>query len=172
MSKRIILLLGSVFLTCVGFGCNTSCASQLYPADSDCPIDIESHSATLDNNQGVVTYSGNVRMKQGSRHLQSDTLILRKNTTGQLESMTAIGNPAQLDLQPNAQKPPIHAEATMIEYFPKEKTIVLRKNALLSQASHTVLGEHLVYFLETQALSAQRSDKRTTLRFGPKTQTP
>ena len=68
--KRINLMLVLILISSV---------SWALPEDSQQEIQITSDSASLDKVQGLIIYSGNVNMTQGTLKIQADKIILTRN---------------------------------------------------------------------------------------------
>jgi lipopolysaccharide export system protein LptA len=132
--------------------------------DASFPIAIEADSAEFDNKKGTATYHGHVVMKQGTRHLSSETLIITKNTDGKIKSLLATGNPAHLSAQPNPEKPKTAGKANTIEFYPSENKFILTGSAQLTQNENLIQGSKLTYNLTTKVLVAESNrNERTTV---------
>lgn len=140
-------------------------ANQSKPTrDADHPIVIQSDSAIFDEMAGTALYSGNVVMDQGSRHLTSDTLTLKRGSDGKIDELKAVGAPARFHAQPDPLKPISSGHGNIVHYFPKQEKVHLLENAELSQKENVIQGSHLTYLLNTQVLTSQHEPgKRTTM---------
>jgi len=134
------------------------------------PIEIQSNQAEFDDKKGIVTYQGNVIMKQGNRYLSATKLIIARDNHGKIESMQAMGAPAYFYVRPEPEKPPIHGQANTLYYFPKQDKLLLIDEAELIQNEDTVQGDHLIYFISTHVLSSLPvPGKNTTVILKPQT---
>ena len=154
MRKRLERLLATMALaTALGL---SSFALSL-PEDRDQPIRIEADEALRDEKQGFTRYRGNVRMDQGSLHIEADQVTVYHDDK-EADRIMATGKPAKLQQQPEAGKPPIKASADSIEYFKREERVQLRQNAYIEQDGSIVTGDSIDYLMNEQLVKAG-SDK-------------
>lgn len=201
MSKHIILTLFKNILRICLFGFFIFCSTFLYaenqkPADpiksispinsinpvkpvnpdENQPIHIQSDSAEFDDKKGSALYRGHVIMTQGTRQLLSETLLIKRDQHGKIDSAIATGKPAhfQAQLSPEQpgqpEKPLAHGQANIVKFFPKENKIYLFENAELTQNENTIKGEAITYSTDSKVLSANPvAGKRTTVILAPRT---
>ncbi len=137
--------------------------------DEYCPILIHSDRGDFDHKTGNATHHGHVVVNQGKRQLKADTVVIHRNTQGQIDKMEAFGKPAHFHAQLEMEKPPLVGKAEIMQYYPKESKIVLLKNAELKQNEQAVQGPLIRYFLNTRELSSEsQAGSRTTLIFQSK----
>jgi len=137
--------------------------------DEELPIEIHSDSAQFDDKKGTATYLGNVVMQQGSRQLSSQSLIIKRDNHGKIESMVAKGTPATFQAKPSPEKPLIHGFANIIQFYPNQDKMILLENASLTQNEDTLEGDSLTYFVSKHILSSDPvPGKRTTVLITPK----
>ncbi|TDG14768.1 lipopolysaccharide transport periplasmic protein LptA [Seongchinamella unica] len=132
-------------------------ATWALPDDRDQPIRIEADEALRDEKQGFTRYQGNVRMDQGSLHIEADQLTVFHDDK-EADRVMATGKPAKLQQQPEVDKPPIKASADTIEYFKREERVQLRENAYIEQDGSIVTGDSIDYLMNEQLVKAG-SDK-------------
>jgi lipopolysaccharide export system protein LptA len=85
------------------------------PSDIEQEIRIEAERATLDQKQGITTYSGDVQFSQGSMSINADTVIFHFNTeTQKIDKIHATGSPVLYQLQPTEDKGLMRIEATEV----------------------------------------------------------
>ena len=131
-------------------------------------ITIKANTAQFDEKKGIAIYIGDVRVKKDHHHLLADKLTLRKDKTGKIDLIIAIGHPAKFVMKKESQKHPIEGKANTLHYFPKEEKLILLNSASLTQNLNTVEGEHLTYFLSAQTLSSEPvPGKHTTVTLFP-----
>jgi len=156
MSKRIIqaMINPRFFFTSL-------CASLLLASpvlalksDRQASIEVSSETAEFDEKTGIAKHSGHVSMTQGSRHLRSETLLIKRNTQQKIESLTALGSPAYFEMQLEANQPLLKAQADRLEFYPQTQKIALIKHATVTQDGHEIRGEHLIYHLDTKVLNS------------------
>lgn len=86
--------------------------AQALPSDDAQEIRIQAEYATLDQKQGVTTYSGDVRFSQGSMSINADKVIFHFDTeTQKIEKIYATGAPVLYQMQPTADKGLMRIEA-------------------------------------------------------------
>ena len=129
------------------------------PDDRDQPIRIEADEALRDEKQGFTRYQGNVRMDQGSLHIEAAQLTVYHDDK-EADRVLATGEPAKLQQQPEVGKPPIKASANTIEYFQREERVQLRQNAYIEQDGSIVTGDSIDYLMNEQLVKAG-SDKNS-----------
>lgn len=147
------LLNNILLLSCAFY----SFASNALPEDFEQELVIVSDRAQLDRKSGLVTYSGNVVLTQGTLRIKSDTLtVIRKDEV--FEKAIAEGNQAHYQQQIQANDPLTHADANRIEYIATEQQAILIGNARLQQASNQLSGERIVYDMTTEVVTAGKSE--------------
>jgi len=139
-------LLGSLLLA-------IALASQALPEDRDQPIRITADQALRDEKQGFTVYSGNVKMDQGSLHIDAEKITIY-HAEDEADRIVAEGSPAHLQQQPEPEKPLMHAEAQIIEYFKAEERVQLRDAAKIEQDGSIVTGDTIDYFIAEQLVRA------------------
>lgn len=126
---------------------------QALPEDRDQPIRITADQALRDEKQGFTVYSGNVRMDQGSLHIDADKITVY-HTAEEASRIVAEGSPAHLRQRPEPDKGLMHARAGIIEYFKAEDRVYLSKAARIEQDGSIVTGETIEYFISEQLVRA------------------
>ena len=123
----------------------------------DLPIDIASDSATINDENGVATYSGNVIVSQGQTRLEADTVsVYMKDQT--LERIEADGRPARFQEQQLNETVPTTGHASTIVFESSKATLTFKGEATLNQASNSFSGEQIVYDINAQAIQAKGDD--------------
>ena len=126
---------------------------QALPEDRDQPIRITADQALRDEKQGFTVYSGNVRMDQGSLHIDADKITVY-HSAEETDRIVAEGSPAHLQQRPERDKGLMHANAEVIEYFKAEERVHLSKAARIEQDGAIVTGETIEYFISEQLVRA------------------
>lgn len=133
------------------------------PEDRDQPIRIEADEALRDEKQGFTRYQGNVKMNQGSLHIQADQVTIY-HVDEEADKIVARGKPARFQQQPEAEKGPVKASAETIEYYKNDDRVQLLNNASIEQDGSTVTGDSIEYFITEQRVRADsdrsRGDRR------------
>ena len=123
---------------------------QALPDDKNQSLRISAEKQEIDLKQGVVIYSGDVKLIQGTLEINADKIHVRKDKDQEEESFTAEGNPAHYQQQPEAGKPIIHAEAATIHYNVKTEQLVLDKNVSIEQNGSVTKAGHVDYDIKSQ----------------------
>lgn len=127
--------------------------SWALPEDSQQEIQISSDSASLDKVQGLIIYTGNVKMKQGTLNIQADKIILTRNNDG-LQKIKALGNPAHYEQVISLQEGKTQASGNTIIYHAASEELVLIDDAELEKQGNLFSGEKIVYLISEQRIKA------------------
>ncbi len=133
------------------------------PEDRDQPIRIEADEALRDEKQGFTRYEGNVKMDQGSLHIEADRITVFHDQR-EAHRIIAEGNPASLQQQPEPDKGLVKARARVIEYFKSEDRIRLSENANIEQEGSIVTGDSIDYYIAEQLVRADSDKSREDSR--------
>lgn len=123
------------------------------PEDREQPIHIEADEALRDEKQGFTRYTGNVKMDQGSLHIEADQITIY-HVGEEADRILATGKPAHLQQQPDPEKGIIKARAENIEYMKNEQRIELRQSAHIEQDGSIVTGDSIDYLIDQQLVKA------------------
>jgi len=151
-----ILLLALLFST-------ISATSVALPDDREQPIRITADQALRDEKQGFTEYTGNVRMDQGSMHIEADKITIY-HVNEDADKIVAEGAPAHMQQRPEIDKGLMHARANIIEYYKAEDRVHLRDNAQVEQDGSTVAGDTIDYFITEQLVRADSNQAETSSR--------
>lgn len=133
------------------------------PEDRDQPIRIEADEALRDEKQGFTRYQGNVKMDQGSLHIEADRITVYHDQR-EADRIIAEGQPATLQQQPEPDKGLVKARAQMIEYFKAEDRIRLSREANIEQDGSIVTGDSIDYYISEQLVRADSDKSREDSR--------
>lgn len=153
---RMLRLCALAIAICLGSGTGGVMA---LPTDRDQPINIIADKAVRDDKQGFTVYSGDVRMDQGSMHIEADKLTIY-HAEEDVEKIVAEGRPARMRQQPELDKGIVYARAHTIEYFKGEERVHLKTNASIEQDGGTVTGDSIDYFITEQLVKADSDQAR------------
>lgn len=167
---RLQLSIRPILISTLGLFIFGSCvAAPQKDADSDKPVTIHSNSASFDHNKGIAVYNGQVTVDQGSRHLTSDKLTIKRDENNRIKIMIATGKPARFKSQAAITKPIGYGKANLIKYYPQKDSVDLLGNAQLMQNGDTVSGPILQYNFTTGILQSKSTRKaRSTVVLQPK----
>lgn len=148
--------------------------------DKDQPVLVDSDNMELDFNTGVRKYLGNVVARQGSLVIRGDTLVMKYDAKGELETATVYGKPATFRQRPDGQPEDVHGKAPRMIYNEKAANLHMYEGATLNQGPNVMKSREMRYDINTSKLvgtgapPADRSSKepasrgRTTIRIEPK----
>jgi len=123
------------------------------PGDREQAIHISADKALRDEKRGLMVYSGNVVLNQGSLHISADRItVFRIVEEG--DKIVARGQPALVQQQPNPDEEVMRAHADIIEYYKDEDKLRLLSNAQIEQGGSIVKGETIEYFITQQLVKA------------------
>lgn len=145
------------------------------PSDKEQVMQVTADSAHLSQQQHEGTYTGNVVFIQGTTNLRAalaKTLGNDKNQLSLAVAYGAQGKQAHYWTETGADKPPFHAYADTIKYYPLTHIIKLVGHAKVSQGQNSLSAAVIIYDTEKQHVLTQ-SDKtmRTTIILYPKQKT-
>lgn len=129
------------------------------PNDQEQPIHISADKAVRDEKQGFTVYTGDVQMNQGSMYIEADELTIY-HINEEADKIVAVGKPAKMRQRPDAEKGPVHARASRIEYFRDEERVHLQTDARIEQDGSIVAGDSIDYFIADQLVKADSDEAR------------
>lgn len=136
--------------TAVCFLAMTASLAQALPDDKNQSLHIAANKQEVDLKVGEVIYIGDVKLVQGTLEINAQKLTVHKDKNQNEESITAEGNLARYQQQPEAGKPIIHAEASVIHYNLKTEQLVLDKNVSIEQNGSITKAGHVDYDIKSQ----------------------
>jgi lipopolysaccharide export system protein LptA len=113
-------------------------------------VHISAENQEVDLKQGVVIYTGDVKLVQGTLEITAKKIQVRRGKDQEVESFNAEGSPAHYQQQPDAGKPVIHAEAGTIHYNVKTEQLVLDQNVSIEQNGSVTKAGHVDYDIKSQ----------------------
>jgi lipopolysaccharide export system protein LptA len=137
----------------------------------DQPITIEADRATINEKEGVSTYSGHVVLTQGDIKITAESVIVHQEQ-GQLTHITAIGAPVTYFQKGETAEQDIHGQANTMEYYATEQRLQLLDNARLSQGGNSFSGNQIDYDTQREVVTAAVSEsgkQRVQVTIQPKT---
>jgi lipopolysaccharide export system protein LptA len=141
------------------------------PSDKEKVMHVVSDSADLSQQNHKGTYTGNVEFVQGTTNLHAANALTQGNAKNQLTLAIANGNKGQqahywTETGPN--KPPFHAYADTIRYYPIRHLIELIGNAHIEQGANSLSAAKITYDTVEQHVVSQSDGKtRTTIILYP-----
>lgn len=113
-------------------------------ADRDMPINLEADQALIDDAQQTSTFTGNVRLSQGSLLIRGDKVVVMQDKSG-FKRATAYGKTAEFRQKREGSDGLVEGYGERIEYDTQAETLNLYKQARLKRDQDEVRGEHITY---------------------------
>ena len=166
-------VMASIIGTCIGiffFILSTEPCFAL--ADDRAKVmELHAHSADLNHQTHRGIYTGDVEVDQGSTHIRATEAITEGNVKNQLVKAVIKGS-ASLQVHYWAltaiDKPPMHAYADTINYYPARHLIELIGNARVEQGNDSFSAPKISYdTLNQHVISKGNNQERTTIIIHP-----
>ncbi|SDH31158.1 lipopolysaccharide export system protein LptA [Vibrio xiamenensis] len=143
-----------------------SSSAMALSTDKDQPVYIDSDSQQLDMQSNKVTFSGDVKLKQGSININADKIIVTRNPKdGAIKNIEGFGNLATFSQLTDDGKT-LYGEAKELYYSMADDQLTMVKQAKLSQDDSVIKGPKIRYKISSQTLIAdgkQSGDRVTTV---------
>lgn len=107
------------------------------------PITIMADRAEIDEREGISTYTGNVVLTQGGVRMEADRLLVHSKG-GDLESITAEGDPVRFQQERNGDEP-LHGHSQRMRFDAKTEILLLLDQAEFWQGPNRFSGEQIQY---------------------------
>jgi lipopolysaccharide export system protein LptA len=120
--------------------------------DTEQPIHIEADSAKIDEQQGVMTYSGHVLLHQGGIEVRAETVVVYSKD-GELQRITAQGDPVRYQQQRRNEEA-VKGVSQRMEYNATSKQVLLLGKAEFWQGGNRFSGNRIQYDPETESVVA------------------
>ncbi len=148
----------------------TSAAIAL-PSDKEQVMHVVADSADLSQQNHKGIYTGNVEFIQGTTNLHAANAVTEGNTKNQLTLAIANGvkgKQAHYWTESGPGKPPFHAYADTIRYYPLRHMIELVGNARVEQGTNSLSAAKITYDTVAQHVVSQSDGTtRTTIILYP-----
>ena len=131
-----------------------SATSLALPSDKHETIRGSADNLTVDQKNGVATYTGAVKIQQGSLVITADSIVIHTNPDSSVEKMIATGSPARFQQQPEKDQGVVTAAAKQITYNPNNEHLVLIEDASVEQNGAVMSGPHIDYDLVKEVMKA------------------
>ncbi len=119
-------------------------SAQAENADREKPINLEADKVTLDDNQKVSVFEGNVILTQGTTRITASKITVRQDKQGN-QNATAIGKPATFRTKRDGVEEYVEGSAERVEYDAKTDKVELFINAWLRRDKDEVRGNYVSY---------------------------
>lgn len=131
-------------------------ASFAERGDRDKPVNLEADQVTVDDMQQISTFTGNVRLSQGSVLILGDKLVVTQDKNGFVQ-VTAYGNTASFRQKRDGTDGYVEGYGQRIEYDARAETMQLHNQARLKRDLDEVTGEHITYSSKTEIFQVNGS---------------
>jgi lipopolysaccharide export system protein LptA len=147
VQPRYYTIVASVLL--VGL-CHIASAEK---ADREKPINLEADKVSLDDNQKVSVFEGNVILTQGTTKITAAKITVRQEKDGS-QKATSIGKPATFRSKRDGVEEYVDGSAERIEYDSKTDKVELFTNAWLRREKDELRGNYVSYEGSTEFYQA------------------
>ncbi|NJN50754.1 MAG: lipopolysaccharide transport periplasmic protein LptA [Gammaproteobacteria bacterium] len=124
------------------------------PSDAEQPIHIRADAAELDEAKGIATYTGSVRMDQGTLRVTADTMVIELKNE-QVVRITAVGKRAHYQQQLRTKESEVLADAETIVYHTQDERVELIGDAFLTQDGNEFRGQTIRYDMRAGKVDAK-----------------
>lgn len=135
-----------------------SAVTLALPSDKNETIRGSADNLTVDQKNGVATYTGSVKIQQGSLVISADSIVIHTSPDSSVEKMIATGNPARFQQQPEKDQGVVTAAAKQITYTPNNEHLLLVEDASVEQNGAVMSGPHIDYDLVKEVMKAAGSN--------------
>jgi lipopolysaccharide export system protein LptA len=126
--------------------------SLALPSDRNQPIHVSADTATIDDNTGITTYSGNVEIAQGTLKITARSVDLHRSASG-VSRILATGD-VSFQQQAAKDKPVTNAYGERMDYQVNRQEITITGQARVVQQKDTFTGQKIVYNLDKSLVNA------------------
>lgn len=137
--------------------------------DKEQPIQVEADKLEVREEDNISTYSGNVRLVQGSMLIHADRLVIHFNDDKDLVLMQMTGNPTTFR-QLNDDNQELLGQAEKLDYHESESLMIFQGNARFENNGDTIEGSIIRINTENDHIEAAspEPDERVRVVIQPK----
>jgi lipopolysaccharide export system protein LptA len=165
MFRKMVKYILSIYL--IIFSCSICALSS----DKDQVMHVLANFADLSQQVHKGTYIGEVEFIQGTTNLRAAKAITQGDEKNQLILAVASGSSgkqAHFWTITDPKKPPFHAYADLIHYYPKKHIIKLMGHARVQQGANSFTAAKITYNIEKQqVISRGKGKQRITIIYYP-----
>lgn len=129
------------------------------PGDRTASIELASDQYVYDQKNGLIIYTGNAELRQGSLQINADRITVHyRDDDKTVEKIKAEGSPAHLQQQPSTDAELVKASAGEITYHRMDNTVEMRAGAQLEQNGAVMQGHRIHYDLTRELVQADSDE--------------
>ena len=144
-------------------------------ADRDKPVHLEADQVLIDDAQQISTFTGNVKLTQGTMLIRGDKIVVKQDKEG-FKHGTAYGNTASFRQKREGLDEYVEGYGERIEYDTQAETVDFFVQARVKRNLDEMRGEHITYNAKTEvfqvnsgsAVSGNTPPKRVRAVLQPK----
>ncbi|GAB4344713.1 MAG: lipopolysaccharide ABC transporter substrate-binding protein LptA [Gammaproteobacteria bacterium] len=140
-------------------------------SDRDQPIHIEADSVTIDDQQQISRYRGNVTLRQGTLRASADEITLYTSSRG-ADRIVLVGKPATFRQRPEGKESDAEGSANRIEYDTDREVVLFSGDARFALKKEEFAGPRIEYDAKNDRVRATGSEDggdRVRIVIQPKT---
>lgn len=131
-------------------------ASFAERADRDMPINLEADQVLIDDAQKISTFTGNVKLTQGTLLIRGDKIVVIQSKDG-FKHASAYGKTAEFRQKREGLDEYVEGYGERIEYDTQAETLNFYIQARLKRDQDEVSGEHITYNAKTDVFEVNGS---------------
>lgn len=147
-------------------------AAQATQADSEQPVNVNADSFAGSQDSGKTTFTGHVKIDQGTLHADGDHAVGYFNKDNQVQRVVLTGTPSHMQ-QKLDDGGMVHGSANTIDYTVSQNTVIFTGNAsLVQEGKGSFHGAKLTYNTDSGQISGESGaggQVHLTLQPKPKT---
>ena len=125
------------------------------PTDKEQNTYISADTGKVDRKERTATYTGNVKLTQGTLEITADQVVIQTDPAGKVEKIEARGGPARYQQKPAEDQNIIKASATQVRYLASEERLVLIEDAMVEQEGGvSISGNRIDYDILKEVMKA------------------
>ncbi|MGA7750374.1 MAG: lipopolysaccharide transport periplasmic protein LptA [Gallionella sp.] len=132
-----------------------ACFAEL--ADRNQPVHLEADQVLMDDTQQISTFTGNVRLSQGTLLLSGDKIVVVEDKDG-FKHATVYGNTAEFRQKREGFDQYVEGYGERIEYDTRTETLNFHEKARLKRGLDEVSGDNIVYNTKSEIFRVNGND--------------
>lgn len=126
-------------------------------SDRNQPIAIEADQGSLDQNSQTTTFTGNVKLRQGTMYVNAARVVAHKDTAGN-QIINASGSPVTFGQQLE-KKGLVKGQGNHVHYESVSGIVTLTGNAKVQRGGDMASGQTIVYNTRTEVYTVNSAQK-------------